>query len=320
MIAVLVGGDASRGNVEARHQLRVGMAAGTGRLGDVGQINRRLGIARSQNPVLAVAIRASGRGQDPRRHRLSVNALPVLVVNLGVARATRGGDVLLPDLRLGIISGENVVHAVAIVAGGGVHVALQDGAAVHALLVSLHGMGHREEILRGELGIRVAMSAGLRKVELVDGRFGIAGHENLVGGAMAAVASRGVAVHLGVGAPVDAFAVLRHLGGMAGGAELDTKLGGLDHIMSAMAGDAGLWVVGVTQHGVGARLQNVGHAAVTGCTGSRRRLRRVPGLCRSGVAVDTLQVLVDALLQDFHVDRDVFSLGVCQPAFGRVTG
>jgi hypothetical protein len=105
---------------------------------------------------------------------------------------------------------------------------------------------------------------------------------------------------------------------MASGAELRAKLGGLHDIMSAMAGDAGLRVVRLAQHGVCAAGKILGDIAVAGCARSRRRLCRMTGLRRSGVAVYARKISVNAFLQDVHMNGDVFSLGVGQAAAGYV--
>ena len=124
--------------------------------------------------MLAVAVRAGGGIHDARRHRLSVNAFPIDVENILVALRAGGRHVLLPDLRVRIGGGKDVVHAVAVVAGRGVQVALLDGAAVHALLVGLHRQRHGEHVLGGEGGVGMALAAGVGQVRLVHRRFRVA--------------------------------------------------------------------------------------------------------------------------------------------------
>ena len=252
MIAIFVRRDARGRYVEARHQPRVGMAARASDLRDIRHRDRRLRIAQRQDAVLTVAVGAGGRVQHSGGHGLPVNALPICVVDVLVARGARGGHVLLPNLRVRIGGGKNIVYAVAVVARRGVQLALLDGAAMHARLVGLHRLGHAEHVLGGEDRIGVALAAGVRKIRLAHRRFGIAGGRHLVRRAVALLARRGVAVHFGVRPAVDAQFVLADFRGVAGGAELDAARGGLHHIVRSMAGDASGAVLGVAQHRVGA--------------------------------------------------------------------
>ena len=119
--------------------------------------------------MFAVAVGA-GRGlQNAFGDGLSVNALGVGVEDAGVTLAAGGGDVLLPDFRLGIGDGENVVRAVAVVAGRGFVVALQDRSSVNALLIGFDRTDFGEHILRGEFGIGVAGAAGVGQMLFADG-------------------------------------------------------------------------------------------------------------------------------------------------------
>ena len=105
MVAVLISGDARSRHVEARHQLGVGVAARAGDLRNIGQRNRRFGIAGRQDAMLAMAVRAGGGVQNSRGHRLPVNALPVGIKNVLVAGRAGGRHVLLPDFRVGSEAG-----------------------------------------------------------------------------------------------------------------------------------------------------------------------------------------------------------------------
>ena len=171
VVAVLVGGDAVPGHREAGHQRRIGMAARAGFLRDVRHINRRSGIAGREDAVLAVAVGAGGRLQNAFGDGLAVNALRVGVVDVRVALAAGGGDVLLPDFRMRIGDGQDVVHAVAVIARSGVFVALLDGAAMHALPICLDGANFGEHVLRGQLWIGVARAAGIGQMLLAHRRF-----------------------------------------------------------------------------------------------------------------------------------------------------
>ena len=267
-----------------------------------------------------MAIRAGGGVQHARRHRLSVNACPIDVVNILVALRAGGRHVLLPNLRARVGGRKDVVHAVAVVARCGVQVALLDGAAVHALLVGLHRPRHLEHVLGRERGVGMALAAGVGKVRLAHRRFRVAGRHHLVRRAVATLAGRRVAVHFGVRPAVNAQVVLTHFRGMAGGAELGTARGGVRHIMRSVADDASRAVLGVAQHRVRAGAELRRHIVMAGQAGSRRRFRRVPTLGGPGMAVHTTQVLVNAVRKGAGIYRDGFSLGIHHPGLRPVAG
>ena len=118
-------------------------------------------------------------------------------------------------------------------------IASLDGAAVNALPVGLDGQRHREQVLRRQGGVGMAVATGIRKVRLVDWRFGVASRDHRVGGAVATLAGRCVTVHLCMRAAVNARIVLTCLRGVASGAELGAAARRLSHIMGAVASDAG---------------------------------------------------------------------------------
>jgi len=63
------------------------------------------------------------------------------------------------------------VYAVAIVAGRGVEVAVLNGAAVHALLISFHRQRDREHVLGGKGRVGMALAAGVGQVRFAHRRF-----------------------------------------------------------------------------------------------------------------------------------------------------
>jgi hypothetical protein len=85
----------------------------------------------------------------------------------------------------------------------------------------------------------MAVATGIRKVHLIDWRFGVAGRDHLMGRAVATLAGGCVTVQLCMRAAVNARIVLTHLRRVASGAELGAAGRRLDHIMCAVACDAG---------------------------------------------------------------------------------
>ena len=320
VVTVLIGRNARGRHVEARHQLRVGMAARAGDLRNIGQRNRGFGISRRQYAVLAVAVRAGSGIHNAGGHRLPMDALPVDIENILVALRAGGGHVLLPDFRTRIGGGEDVVYTVAVVAGRGFHVPRLDGATVNALLISFHRQRYVEHVFDGERGVGMALAASIRQIRFAHRRFGVTRFHHFVRRAVATLAGRRVAVEFGVRPAVNARIVLTHFLGMAGGAELHTARGGIDHIMGSMAGNARGAVLWITQHGVRAGAELLTLVRMTGNAGCRCCFRRVSTLGSPGMAIHATQVFVNAMRQGVWIHRDGFPLGIHHSGFRRVAG
>jgi len=134
--------------------------------------HRRLRLARRQNYVLAVAVRADGRVRGTVRHRLAMNTGIAGLRNLGVARSAGGRNIPVIDFRTRVARFVDRVAPVTIRTGSRVLVAGRDGAPVNAQPVRLGRMGEWNLVRREEFRVRVARRARVRQIFLATGEEG----------------------------------------------------------------------------------------------------------------------------------------------------
>src|SRR5580700_9835018 len=214
--------------------------------------------------------------------------------------------------------GQDVVGSVAVVAGGGVFVALLERAPVHTLAPGLDGAHFSEHVFRGKLGIGVAGAAGIGQMLLTHWRLRVARRQRGMRGAVTALTGGNIGVAMIERAAVDAGPVLLYFARVACSAELRTG-DGLCHVADAVAGDAGSRVVGIAQRRVSARGHFFGSVRVAGNARHRCSLRVVRLRRGSAVAIDATQAAVRALHVRRRIDGDVFALGILQACGGTMT-
>jgi hypothetical protein len=135
---------------------------------------------------------------------------------------------------------------------------------------------------------------------------------------MAAPAGGNIGVAVIERAAVDAGPVLLDFGGVAGSAELRTS-DRLRYVAGAVAGDAGLRVIGIAESCVSARGHFFGSVGVAGDAGGGRGLHIVRLRGGSGVAIHATQGAVRAFHVYGWIDGDVFALGILQARGGTMT-
>ena len=179
-----------------------------------------------------------------------------------------------------------------------------------ALLVRLHRQRYGEHVLGRQGRVGVALAARVGQVGFADGRLRFRRCHHLVRRAVATLADGRVTIQLGMGAAVNASVVFTHFRGVAGGAELHSARGGLHHVVRSVAGDASGTILGIAQHRMRARAELGRCVVMAGNARSRSRLRRVTTLGRPRVAIDTTEILVNAVCQSGGIDRDGLSLRI----------
>ena len=154
------------------------------------------------------------------------------------------------------------------------------------------------------------MPAGAGKVQLVDRGVGIAAQQSLVSGTVTTLTGGRIAVVVGTRLPMNAGLELRHLGAVAGGAELRATRGGLHDVVGAMAGDASFGSLWAAQRRVRLAGQLRRDLRMAGETGSGGGLRRMRELCSPGVAVQAAKSFVHTALDGLRINCDGFALRV----------
>ena len=106
--------------------------------------------------MVAVAVRADGRVDDPMGDGLPVDTCAVCSRNFAVAGSTGLRHIPMVDRRTGVALGEDRVSRVAIRARCGILIAPGQRAAVNAGLIAFHRMREPNLMLREEARIGVA--------------------------------------------------------------------------------------------------------------------------------------------------------------------
>ena len=166
------------------------MAARADIVGEVLLRCRRVGVGVRFDRVDAMTVSAHRGLLIAARNRLAVNALHEGGLNVHVALAAGGGHVELVNWRLRVVRWDDLVRAVTVRADRGLLRSLFGSAPVHAFLVADERLralaaGFHKEFLP------VAAPACTGNVLVTDRRFRIVRGENLVGAAVAVLASGG---------------------------------------------------------------------------------------------------------------------------------
>jgi hypothetical protein len=192
---------------------------------------------------------------------------------------------------------------------------------VHARLVGFHGLGHREQVFGGQRGVRVALPAGPRQVQLADWRVWGAGGHDLVRGPVAALAGRSIPVQVSVRSSMNAGRELFDFICVAGGAEGGAAGGRLNNLVGApMASHARFGTARLSERRVSAGHQLPGDFSVAGKARGPCALCRVWELGCPCVAIHAANVFVDAMCERLRLDGDGLALRVRQTGGWSVAG
>jgi hypothetical protein len=171
-------------------------------------IQGRAGALRVHDQVLAVAVDANRSVAHSVFDRFAVDTLVELAGDFLVA--LRAGLRHIPVIDFGARIGCGIDVMTAVATGAGCRfLAERDGARVHALLIGIDGMRHRNLVPRQKARIAVTLGASIRHVLAGNGRVGFAGSLYGVDGSVAGYAFGRVGVAVFAACPwmLDARAV-----------------------------------------------------------------------------------------------------------------
>ena len=131
------------GQVVAKREALIVMAAPAGGHGDAGRVHERSGIFGCKDEMLAVTVAAYGSAGNAILHGLTVHACEIGLRDIRMALRAGCGNIEVIYFGAGILGWKDSVASMAVRARGGRFVAIHDCPAMHALPIEFDGVRKR---------------------------------------------------------------------------------------------------------------------------------------------------------------------------------